>query len=316
MADTDPLSIATARAPRTARGKRALERREAKDVENPKNNLILRGNKSTPEVSSLLRDLDSIRKPLSTLFIRRHAYHPFEDIGQIEKLCKNYDHSMFTFGSSSKKRPFRLIIGRLFDYSLLDMQEFTVRKYVPIVNFKTREIAVGSKPLVVFQGAAFESDDRCKRTKSLLLDLFSGPRPEQVLAEGIDQAVVCSVIDDPPKDGSSSGPPAVLVRRFRLKMLKSGGKLPRIELEEMGPRFELTVDRAREPEKERWKMAIKVPKSVKPTKVKNIKRDKLARKRGNIHLGKQDMDKIHTVHHGLSKNKKLKQEIASGKPAA
>ncbi|CAE7566604.1 RPF2 [Symbiodinium sp. CCMP2456] len=61
--------------------------------------------------------------------MRKHEEHPFEDSHKLEQLCKKFDHSLFAFGSSSKKRPARLILGRLFDGHLLDMQEFGVEDY-------------------------------------------------------------------------------------------------------------------------------------------------------------------------------------------
>ncbi|CAL1131385.1 unnamed protein product [Cladocopium goreaui] len=55
--------------------------------------------------------------------MRKHEEHPFEDCSKVEVLCKKFDHALFAFGSTSKKRPSRLILGRLFDGALLDMQE-------------------------------------------------------------------------------------------------------------------------------------------------------------------------------------------------
>merc|ERR1712113_807764 len=99
----------------------------------------------------------------------------------------------------------------------------------------------------------------------------------------------------------------VLVRRFRVNMTKSGSKLPRVELVETGPQFQLSHDRTRDPDKERWRMAIKVPKQAKPKKEKSVNHDSLGKKRGQVHLGKQDFDQIHTVH----KSKKLKADLAA-----
>merc|ERR1712241_1140897 len=112
--------------------------------------------------------------------MQKHADHPFDDVSNLERLCNKYDHGLFAFGSSSKKRPFRLILGRLFDRALLDMQEYRVEDFKSIASFHSnrKEPIMGSKPLVIFQGAAFDDDERLKRTKSLLLDFFSGPRPE------------------------------------------------------------------------------------------------------------------------------------------
>ncbi|CAJ1460426.1 unnamed protein product [Effrenium voratum] len=72
---------------------------------------------------------------------------------------------------------------------------------------------------------------------------------------------------------------------------------------------------ARDPDKDRWKQAIKLPKAAKPKKVgapvpigssvKNVKTTQMGKTVGKFHLGKQDFNQIHTVHHGASKKKKL-----------
>merc|ERR1712118_144061 len=123
--------------------------------------------------------------------------------------------------------------------------------------------------------------------------------------------MVFSALEPPP--GSSEGP-VITCRRYRINMLKSASKLPRTELTEVGPRFSLKVDRTKDPDRERWKMAIKVPKEVKPKKQKNVKKDtETGERRGQVHLGRQLYDTIHTVHHGESKRKKLKAEMDEAK---
>jgi ribosome production factor 2 len=234
--------------------------------------------------------------------------HPFEDVKQLEKMCTKYDHSLFAFGSSSKKRPLRLVLGRLFAHELLDMQEFAVKDYKSCQSFgkTSSEAMLGSKPLVLFQGSTFESDERMKRSKSLLLDYFSASRPQKIMLQGLDQVVVCSAMEGASPAATDSAPPAISVKRFRLKMVKSGSRLPHVELDEIGPSFKIEVDRTKDPDRDRWKQAIKIPKEVKVKKVKNISKDSMGKRSARIHLGKQDFDQIHTVHHGESKRKKMK----------
>lgn len=306
------------RAAKTHKGKKILKNRAAKVVEDAKTALLLRGNKGGHEVQMLLRDLFSLRNPLALLYMRKHAEHPFEDASHLEKLCNKFGHTLFALGSSSKKRPFRLVLGRLFDEKILDMQEFGIEDYKSISSFghTKSEVVIGSKPMVLFQGTAFDTDERMKRAKSLLLDFFRGPTPEQVMLSGLSQVIVCSTFDT--GSGSSTGSsealqavakPSLSVRRYRVQMLKSGSRLPRVELEELGPSFTMVLDRTKEPEKERWKMSIRVPKAAKPKKVKNVASDTLGKKQGKIHLGKQNFDQIHTVHHGLAKKRKLKKDL-------
>lgn len=307
--DADALSAALSkRTPKTHKGRRILAKRESRAVEDAKSVLIVAGNRCSNDAQTLLKDLHNLRSPLSTLFGRKHEMHPFEDVSKLETLCGKYDHSLFAFGSSSKKRPFRLILGRLFAGQTLDMQEFSVKDYKPISKFSQQGIVLGSKPLVLFQGSPFEIDERMKRAKSLLLDFFSGARPQRVLLQGLEQVVVCSTMEGPaPKGGAPAPAPAITVKRFKLKMTKSGSKLPHVEIEEIGPSFVMELDRTKDPDRERWKQSIKVPKELKIKKVKNMSKDSMGKRKARIHTGKQDFDQIHTVHHGESKRKKEKE---------
>jgi len=302
------------RNPKTAKGRRIIKKREGQPVEDAKTALILSGNRATHECQTLLKDLHRVRTPLTQLFSRKHDMHPFENIDKLESLCGKSGHGLFAFGSSSKKRPFRLILGRLFDQQMLDMQEFSVKDFKSIQSFNKQDCMLGSKPLVLFQGSTFESDEQMKRSRSLLLDYFSGPRPQRVMLQGLDQVVVCSAAEGNPPAAASAAK-SITVKRFRLKMAKSGSRLPRVELEEIGPSFKMELDRTKDPDRERWKQAIKVPKEVKVLKVKNIKKDYMGKRRARIHLGKQDFDQIHTVHHGESKRKKLKDGEKAPEPA-
>lgn len=302
------------RTAKTKKGRRMLAKREPKAVENPKSALLVRASNCSSQVCSLLRDLTRIRNPLSQFYSRRHEMHPFEDVSGLENLCNKLDHGLFAFGSSSKKRPARLILGRIFDKTTLDMQEFNVKDYQPMQSFNaaSKEAVLGSKPMVVFQGSPFENDERLKRTKSLLLDFFRGPSPNNVLLKGLQSVVVVSAVDAEQKlgDNVSTGKgPVVSVRRYHVAMSKSGSTNPRIELEEMGPHFSLELDRNKDPNREMWKASIKVPKVVKPKKVKNITKDTLGKRNAKIHLGKQHFDQIHTVHHGQEKRKKLQADL-------
>jgi len=297
------------RAPKTRKGRKILKEKEPQAVEGAKTALIIRGNKGSHDVSMLLQDLHRLRSPLSQLHSRTHDMHPFEDVTKLETACNKADHGLFAFGSSSKKRPCRLILGRLFNSRLLDMQEFKVDNFKCINSFPTlkRAPVCGSKPLMLFQGSSFETDDRLKRVKSLMLDFFGGEAPSKVLLEGLEHVIVFSASEEPVV--GSADETKVSMRRFSIQYAKSGSKLPRCELQEAGPSFDLHFDRCKEADRDQWKKAIKVPKEVKPKKVKNIKTVETGNTKGNIHLGKQDFDQIHTVHHGKAKEKRLRSHL-------
>jgi len=304
--------VLSKRKPKTRKGKKILQDREPKVTEDAKTALIIRGASTSNDMTTLLRELHLLRSPLAMLYMRKHEEHPFEDCSKVEVLCKKFDHALFAFGSTSKKRPKRLILGRLFDGGLLDMQEFNVEDYKSMQKFRSssKETLAGSKPLMIFHGSSFDTDERMKRVKSLLLDFFGGAVADQVLLSGIEQAIVCTALDQPGSDAK----PKVLLRRYRTKMQKSGSSLPRVELEELGPSMSLSLDRTRDPDKDKWKQSIKVPKAAKPKKVKNVKTTEMGKTVGKFHLGKQDFNQIHTVHHGASKKRKLAESLGKDTP--
>lgn len=124
----------------------------AKLVENPKRSIIVKGNKTSQNVLTLLRDLHLVRgSDVSKLFLRKsHDIYPFDDVGQLEQLAVKQDCSLFAMGTHQKKRPDNLVLGRLFAGHLLDMFEFGVLNFQPISAFVSKAVSTQIKPLLVF----------------------------------------------------------------------------------------------------------------------------------------------------------------------
>jgi len=286
---------------KTARGKRFLKNRAPKVHENPKTAIFLKGISTDENVKNLLLDLYQMKKPRGLHFTRRNQNtHPFEDPKDIEYLTTKNDCSLFAFGSKSKKRPFRLLLGRCFDSSILDMQEFAVSNYKPVNKFKsTLAQAQGSQPMVIFQGSGFDQDEGLKKVKNLLLDFFRATPETDVALTALERVLVFSVLDPPPTAPGAAEPPKVIyMRHYRLDLKKSGTKLPRVELAEIGPSCDLTIDRSRWADPAVLKAACKRPKEVTPKKVKNVSTDSMGNTKGRIHIAKQNFGKLHSVHGG------------------
>lgn len=322
MGVDEAVAAVAKRQPKTARGRRLMRRREPAVNETPKTSMIIKGNKANSEVSELLLSIHLMRFGRSQNYSRKHDMHPFEDSAPIVTMCNKFQHTLFAFGSTSKKRPSRLILGRLFNEKLLDMQEFGVSNFRPKSKFPRRQSAetIGAQPLIVFQGPGFESSETLKRTKSLLLDFFGAPAGEgsELLLQGVSCAIVCSTFE-PEAGHAAEDRESVTFRRYAVSGCeKASGTAPRITLQEIGPRFTLSLDRSQEPVKELWRASIQVPKEIKKKVTKNVKATETGRKRGRIHLGKQNFDQIHTVHHGESKRKKQREaaQAASGAKAS
>lgn len=74
------------------------------------------------------------------------AVRPFETGGEasLEFLARKADAPLFALGSHSKKRPHNLVLGRMFDFQVLDMLEFGVRRARRATRSR-REAAAGSR---------------------------------------------------------------------------------------------------------------------------------------------------------------------------
>ncbi|KAH0532647.1 hypothetical protein TsFJ059_001311 [Trichoderma semiorbis] len=281
--------------PRNARSKRALEKREPKAVENPKTCLFLRGNNCSQVVQDAMNDLFSMRQPLSKKFTKKNPIHPFEDAASIEFFSEKNDASLFVFGSTQKKRPHSLTFIRTFSHKVLDMLELYLdnESYRSISQFKTKKFAIGMRPMILFAGSAFESPVPNEYTlaKSFLLDFFKGEPSDKIDVEGL-QYIVSVAAEDTAGEGDAK--PPIHIRVYVISTKRSGQKLPRVEVEEIGPRMDLRVGRMQEADEAMLKEAMKKPRGVEERTKKNVTMDSMGDKLGRVHLGKQDLSQMQT----------------------
>ncbi|OTB19762.1 hypothetical protein K445DRAFT_313536 [Daldinia sp. EC12] len=297
--------------PRNARSKRALEKKAPKVVENPKTALFLRGTTCSQVVQDALTDLYSLRQPLAKKFTKKNAIHPFEDPASLEFFSEKNDTSLLVFGSSSKKRPHTLTIARTFASKILDMLELHLdpESFRRISQFKGRKFAVGLRPMMLFSGTAFESPVANEYTmaKSMLIDLFKGDTSsDKIDVEGL-QYIVSVSAEEPVGDAVK---PAIHLRIYLISTKRSGQRLPRVEVEEMGPRMDFRVGRMQEPEEAVLKEAMKTAKLGEEKTKKNVTTDSIGDKIGRIHLGRQDLSELQTRKmKGLKRSRDLDEEM-------
>jgi ribosome production factor 2 len=300
-------NLSSYRKPKNARSKRALEDRQSKLVENQKTTLLLRGSTASDLIQTVLTDLNSLKKPHSIKFTKKNTVVPFEDAAPLEFFSEKNDASLLVLGTHSKKRPQNLVIARTFDHKILDIHEFGVDEatYRSLQSFKTEKPKVGVKPMLLFTGDVWERDNRMKGIKNLWLDFFRGETVKSVDVEGL-QYVISFMAR--PQEGET---PMVHMRAWMIRTKKSGQKLPRVEVEETGPRMDLRVRRVQEASAEMLKEALKTPRQqlvsltsrvrgvggadgvdLQPKTKKNISTDIIGDKIGRIHTGKQDLNKL------------------------
>ncbi|XP_068697971.1 ribosome production factor 2 homolog [Montipora foliosa] len=269
--------------PKTQRGKRAVEHREPKNVENAKTALFLRGGKTSEVVTNALKDLCLLKKPNAVMFQRKNVLRPFEDQTSLEFFSVKNDASLFHFGSHSKKRPHNLVIGRFYDGHVLDMIELGVEKFRPMKDIKTTKCAMGTKPCLLFSGQEFENDLAHKRLKNILIDIYRGPVIQKVRLQGLEHVLQFTSVDG-----------KIFLRSYRVSLKKSGSRTPRVEVEEMGPMLDLVMRRTHLASDDLMKAATKTPKALKPKTVKNVSRDAFGTKQGRVHMKRQDYSQLQT----------------------
>jgi len=304
-----PPSPAPLRTPKTQRAKRILQAREPLIVENVKSVLGLRGPKCSQIAKLAIKDFCTIQKPHAKALTRENPLRPFEDQTSLEFLARQNDCSLLAFGSHTKKRPHNFIIGRLFDFQVLDMFEFgidsdTFRSLKDLEGERKGTVRVGSKPCFVFSGEEFEKNPDFVVLKSLLLDFFRGEQLDQINLAGVDRVIAITARAD-----------KVYFRHYAILLKKSGTKIPRVELEEVGPTMDLTFRRRRSAAEEVQKDALRQPKatSSKPRPVKNLERSATGDARVRVHLQHQDLDELTLARmKGLKRKQPRQSEEAAG----
>jgi len=284
--------------PKTRRTKAALLEREPKIIENTKTCMFIKGGKTSDVVSGALKELYLLKKPEAISYRKKNILRPFEDLTSLEFFGKKSDASLFVFGSHNKKRPHNLVFGRFFNFEILDMYELGISKFKSMAEIsKTAKPTLGNKPCLLFHGEAFDKDPEMQKFKSLLIDLFRGPVVPAVRLQGLETVLSFTAVDK-----------KIHLRGYKTALKKSGTKTPRVELEEVGPSLDLDLRRTRIGSDDLFKRAMKQPKAAKAKKVKNISKDQFENKLGRVHLGVQDLTKLH-----LRKRKALKKSTEEKK---
>ena len=204
---------------------------------------------------------------------------------------------LFVFSSHTKKRPNNLIMGRTFDGHVLDMFEFGVENVKLLHEFKNQKVTPGVKPLIVFSGEAFENEFEYMKLKNYFLDFFVGPKADGVRLSGLESVIQIVAADN-----------KIHFRHFRILLKKSGTRIPRVELDEIGPRFDLTLRRFKLASHDLYKHSMRQPQALRAKKVKNVNVSVLGTTFGRIHMERQDYGKL-----AVKQVRSMKQSRRNGK---
>ncbi|CAI5756658.1 unnamed protein product [Candida verbasci] len=279
--------------PKNARSKRALAKKEAKLIENTKSALFVPGSTGNKLLHDAMCDLMALKKPFAKKFTKKNEIRPFEDSTGLDFFAEKNDSSLMVFSTHNKKRPNTLIFTRFFNHKVYDMIELSILNHKLLQDFKKTTFTIGLKPMFVFNGPLFDSHPIYQQIKSFFLDFYRGEETDLQDVAGLQYVISLSTgeLEDINNDKNLS---AVYFRVYKLKSYRSGQKLPRIELDEIGPRFDFKIGRRITPAPEVEKEANKKPKQLHPKEKKNVSTDFMGDKVAQIHVGKQDLGKLQT----------------------
>uniref|UniRef100_A0A2K5R254 Ribosome production factor 2 homolog n=1 Tax=Cebus imitator TaxID=2715852 RepID=A0A2K5R254_CEBIM len=221
----------------TKRAKRFLKR-ELKLNENIENAMLIkRGN------------IYALKKPYGVLYKNKNIIRPFKDQTLLEFFSKKSDCSLFMFGSYNKKRPNKLVIGRMHDYHVLYMIESGIENFVSLKDIKNSKCPEETKSMLIFAGDDLDVTEDYRRLKSLLTDFLRGPTVSNICLAGLEYVPHFTALNG-----------KIYFRRYKLLLKKSGSRTPRIELEEMGPSLDLILRRTHQASADLYKLSMKMPK--------------------------------------------------------
>lgn len=186
-------------------------------------------------------------------------------------------------------------------------EEGSVRSLMQFRKCGAGGVAVGTKPMIAFSGGVWDDGGGgdggggYRIAKNMLLDFFRGEEVQRLDVEGLQMLIHISAGEDSSpsqnqdQDGGVLTPkPKIHIRIFKLTTLRSGQRVPRVELQEIGPRIDFSIGRIRTPESEMWKAALKRSKIGEMKTKKNVDMDGVGDKIGRIHLGRQDLGELQT----------------------
>lgn len=262
-------------------------------MENTKTALFVPGATGNKFLHDAMVDLMALKKPDAKKFSKKNEIRPFEDASGLEFFSEKNDTALMVMSTHNKKRPNTLVFTRFFNHKVYDMIELSIQdNHKLLADFKKLTFPLGLKPMFTFNGPAFDSHPVYQHIKSLFMDFYRGDETDLQDVAGLQYIISLSVGEI--EDENSSKLPLVHFRVYKLKSYKSGQKIPRVEVDEIGPRFDFKVGRRVTPPPDVEKEALSKPKQLQAKEKKNVTTDFMGDKVAKIHVGNQDLSKMQT----------------------
>lgn len=269
--------------------------------------LLLKGIRCSNDMSTVLKDLRSLKAPNAKLLNKNNVITAFESEGQqsLEFLTTKNDCSLFALASHNKKRPNNLTIGRTFDRTILDIFELGILNYKSLNDFPSApKKRIGSKPMMLFVGDKWGNHPEYKRLQNLLIDFHRGDPVDKIVLTGLDHLMMFTIAEDP-NGNADVDKPIIHQRTYYCKLRKNtngSSNAPVPDLTPSGPDMDFVVRRTECAMPDVWNLALKQPTTNKAKKIKNRTTNMFGETIGRLHLERQDIDKM-----GGKKSKALRQ---------
>lgn len=259
---------------KTRAGKKFLEDRAPKIIENRKKSLFIKGHKFPQQMTEVWNDLALFRHGEIVKFQRENDIFPFDNVRDIENFCQKNDCSLFTFFTHNKKRPYDIIFGRLFNGEVMDMFEFGIINQIEHSKIPSPHIDAGVVPALIFQGELWDTE--LAPLRSYFMDYFVGDLKGQIDTIQVSHAIVLTAVEEEHK---------ILFRHYLVEQEKGATKMTKV-----APSFDLV--RRREQIADNDMLESAMVKAPTEKKKKNIKKDALGREIGRVFVGRNDVSKL------------------------
>lgn len=304
--------------PRNARTARIVKAREPQTIEDRKRVLLLHGSKCPEPVRNVLRTFTTLTKPNNVALNKKNEnIHPFEDPSSLEFLASKNDCALVVFGTHSKKRPHSISLLRIFDGKMLDMVEMSMILAAEESELEDGKLQIGveMKPMILFAGSQWNDESASEQAtlfrqlKTTMIDLFQGEEVSSVDVAGLQYVLMVAAGEnsgDAVNGSDGGGKPVIHLRWYRVRTVRSSTpKVPRVELDQIGPSFDFRIGRFKFADSGVLREAMKHARRTNEAKTKkNIETDLMGDKLGRVHLGKQDLSQLQTRKmKGLKRNR-------------
>jgi ribosome production factor 2 len=273
----------------SARVQRYLKSTEPQLREGAKSTLLLKGLKSSQYMNGILQELRSLSLPHGKLLTKKNQIVAFDVDGQqsLEFLTTKNDCSLIALASHNKKRPNNLVIGRTFDHQILDLAELGILSFKSMTDYggTVPKKRIGSKPLMLFCGDAWQQEADFRKLQSLLIDFYRGDVVDKLVVSGLDHLIVFTA--------TATGQ-RIHQRTYFCKLKKDEtSSVPVPYLQNCGPDMDFLLRRTQWAEADLYKASRIQPKGLKKStakKHKNHTTNIFGETLGRLHLDKQAVD--------------------------